>query len=115
MSIYHEAQRGKGGDRWLEKEILNIGDYLPGGEERMVHIGIWYLKDRKTSGTARRNSSWESPCPSRIKVFGARMESTPDWQNNYFPPDKQYSERSIRKTNANVGDLEVASERLGHA
>ena len=37
------------------------------------------------------------------------------WQNNYFPPDKQYSERTIRKANANVGDLEVASERLGHA
>ena len=37
------------------------------------------------------------------------------WQNNYFPPDKQYSERSIRKTNANVGDLLTNSERLGHA
>jgi len=37
------------------------------------------------------------------------------WQNNYFPPDKQYSERSIRKTNANVGDLLTSSERLGHA
>ena len=37
------------------------------------------------------------------------------WQNNYFPPDNQYSERSIRNTNANVDDLETASERLGHA
>ncbi len=37
------------------------------------------------------------------------------WQNNYFPPDNQYSERSIRKTNANFDDLETASERLGHA
>ena len=37
------------------------------------------------------------------------------WQNNYFPPDNQYSERSIRNTNANVDDLETASERLGQA
>ena len=29
--------------------------------------------------------------------------------------DKQYSERSIRKANANFYDLETASERLGHA
>ena len=37
------------------------------------------------------------------------------WQNNYFPPDKQFSERSIRNTNANVGDLSTASKRLAHA
>ena len=32
-----------------------------------------------------------------------------------MPEQKQYSERSIRKAYANVGDLEAASERLGHA
>ena len=37
------------------------------------------------------------------------------WQNNYFPPGEQYSERSVRKTNANVDDLETALDRLGHA
>ena len=37
------------------------------------------------------------------------------WQNNYFPPDKQYSVRSLRKANLNVGDLKAASIRGGHA
>lgn len=46
-----------------------------------------------------------------------RRRFTPIWQTsqNKMPEQKQYSERSIRKANATVGDLETASERLGHA
>ena len=60
LSIYHEAQRGKGGDRWVEKEILNIEDYQPGGEKAFqlrsysitVPEGIGWLRSVIGCGTS---------------------------------------------------------------